>query len=181
MFVRQPIKILCAEQSVYITISPSSAMAPGVVNRADSEPQDIDITNDLKTSLVLNGDDDDSGMATANGMEDQSTLSRLSERLEDIRDTITETESYMRISKASKDVSAVLQSVWSFSKSATWIIGTTALVLLVPLLYEMDKELAQGPETNSTPQGTPNDASSATASEPAAAASATDASADTSS
>jgi hypothetical protein len=72
---------------------------------------------------------------------DDNPLGRLQERLEDARDAIVESEIFERIYEVGCRVSDASSVAWSFTKSASWILGTSALVLIVPLLYEMDKEL----------------------------------------
>lgn len=74
--------------------------------------------------------------------EPQSSLSdRLAVRVERARETLADTALYSTLSGASQTVTRRLGMLWEFSKSAGWIVGTSALVLVVPLLYEMDKEI----------------------------------------
>lgn len=42
--------------------------------------------------------------------------------------------------------SQTTSKVWGLSKKVAWLIGTSALVLVLPLLYEIDKELGPGVE-----------------------------------
>lgn len=73
-----------------------------------------------------------------------ATMSSFQETWEDIRDAVTETDVYIATSEKVTAVSRVASSAWSLSKKLAWVLGTSALVLVVPLLYEIDKELGPG-------------------------------------
>lgn len=71
-----------------------------------------------------------------------STLSGLliSERVERARDTLVESALYGRLSQVSEAVYERAGAVWGFSKSTAWIVGTSVLVLVLPVLWEIDRE-----------------------------------------
>lgn len=69
----------------------------------------------------------------------------LQDKWEDIRDAITDTEAYSVLSKRAASVNHAVSVAWSATKRLSWVLGTSALVLVVPLLYEIDKELGPGP------------------------------------
>lgn len=52
-----------------------------------------------------------------------------------------ETELVTTLSEKATRVSKVMNKVWNLSKGVAWVVGTSALVLAIPLLYEIDKEL----------------------------------------
>lgn len=72
----------------------------------------------------------------------ESLLIQLQDRFEDARDALLENETGAYVLQMSEKVMNAGTMVWSFSKKAAWIIGTSSLVLVVPLLYEMDKEIS---------------------------------------
>jgi hypothetical protein len=93
------------------------------------------LLRDLQSPLVDANDVDD---------DDSNVLTRLKDRVDDARDALMESETGSFIVDASQKVGNVASAFWALSKKAAWIIGTSALVLVVPLLYEMDKELNLG-------------------------------------
>lgn len=79
-------------------------------------------------------------------------LSSLTETWEEVRDAVVETEAAVALSKHLSRAGKVAANVWHFSKGAAWVLGTSALVLIVPLLYEIDKEIGPGPDPALAPQ-----------------------------
>lgn len=100
----------------------------------------------------------------SSGADGTDALIRIQERLEDMRDAIVETETYDAISKRAAAVRRTGVSVWRASKKFAWVIGTSVLILVVPLLYEVDKELGPGFDPNSSAQAASNVNQSSTAS-----------------
>jgi hypothetical protein len=99
------------------------------------------LLSDLQSPLIdIDGSDDDGNV-----------LTRLKERFDDARDALVESDAGARVTDISEKVGNVTSTVWALTKKAAWIVGTSALVLIVPLLYEMDKELNAG----ASPDGTP--------------------------
>lgn len=92
----------------------------------------------------------DGAMGASPNADGTDVLTNLQERLEDIREAIVETETYEVLSKRAAAIRRTGASVWSASKRYAWIIGTSVLVLVVPLLYEVDKELGPGFDPNSS-------------------------------
>jgi hypothetical protein len=90
------------------------------------------LLRDLQSPLVDMNDVD---------VDDSNVLTRLKDRVDDARDALLESETGSFILDASQKVGNVASAFWALSRKAAWIIGTSALVLVVPLLYEMDKEL----------------------------------------
>lgn len=83
-----------------------------------------------------------------------------------MRDAVVETDTYLALSKHSTTARRAASYAWRFSKKVAWIVGTSALVLVVPLLYEVDKELGpsfdnNAPSTSSTPSSTSSSAAAA--------------------
>lgn len=74
--------------------------------------------------------------------ERESLLGTIQDRLEDARDALLDNETGARVVEMAGRVVGAGTAAWSFSKKAAWVIGTSALVLVVPLLYEMDKEMS---------------------------------------
>lgn len=123
-----------------------AAMTPAAVKVATSPPAAV--------ALKSNGDAPSMHVSEAATAASLSETKTLGERLIRARDTLTETELYAQIANASSRVGQRLGSLWSFSKTAGWVVGTSALVLVVPLLYEMDKEIA-GAAPSAPPAQTP--------------------------
>lgn len=63
-----------------------------------------------------------------------------------MRDAVAETDTAIALSKHLSRAAKVAAKAWYFSKGAAWVLGTSALVLVVPLLYEIDKEIGPGPD-----------------------------------
>lgn len=61
-----------------------------------------------------------------------------------------ETEIVTKLSEKGTRVNKMVNKLWNLSKSVAWIAGTSALVLVIPLLYEIDKEL--GPAADQQPR-----------------------------
>lgn len=66
----------------------------------------------------------------------------LRDKWEDIRDAVTDTQAFKIISKHAAGVNKITSALWTNVQRFAWIFGTSALVLVVPLLYEVDRELA---------------------------------------
>lgn len=92
----------------------------------------------------------DGTTAGSSGADGTDALTKLQERLEDMRDAIVETETYDALSKRAAAVRRTGANVWRVSKRFAWVLGTSVLILIVPLLYEVDKELGPGFEPNAT-------------------------------
>lgn len=71
-------------------------------------------------------------------------LTKLQERYEDTRDALMESEPFAKIFDTTSKLVNTSSLIWAFSKKAAWVVGTSALVLVVPLLYEIDKEMNAG-------------------------------------
>lgn len=78
------------------------------------------------------------------------------DRLEDIRDAIVETETYAVVSKQVAAVRRVSVTAWNVSRRVVWIVATSMLVLVLPVLYEVDKELGTTFDPNSPNQPAPS-------------------------
>lgn len=88
----------------------------------------------LHAPLDGNGEHDD----------ESSVLTKLQERYEDTREALMESEPFAKIFDTTSKMVNTGSLIWAFSKKAAWVVGTSALVLVVPLLYEMDKEMNAG-------------------------------------
>ncbi|CAN8075881.1 unnamed protein product [Agarophyton chilense] len=106
-----------------------------------------------------------------------SALESFQETWEDIKDAVTETPAYISLSSKLNAVSVVAHSAWTLSKKLAWVLGTTSLVLAVPLLYEIDKEM--GPDVSLAATSPASPASSASPANPPTDASANSSSAAT--
>lgn len=158
-------------------------MVPGMAepSGAASSANDIDITGDGKGLWDLTGDSTlpNGELASAEpgagfAPRGDSAFDALLESYEDIKDAVLDNETFIAARKVAVNVSGVASSAWAFSKRAAWIMGTTALVLVIPLLYEIDKELGQGdtPTVDTTTAASGSaDAAGATASGTASATS----------
>lgn len=95
------------------------------------------------------------------GGDDDSWIVQLQDRLEDARDALMENEYFSKFHAAGNKVFDASSTLWAFSKRAAWIFGTSALVLVVPLLYEMDKEMniSNPVDANSAAVGQPTSSS----------------------
>lgn len=111
------------------------------------------------------GKDDDSDAGNVGGTE-TDVITKIQDRLEDIRDAIVETDAYDIVSKQATMVRNATTSVWNVSKRVAWIVGTSVLVLVVPLLYEVDKELGSSFDANSSNQSSSSSAPAGQSSPP---------------
>lgn len=101
-------------------------------------------------------------------LDDENTwIVQLQDRLEDAKDALMENEYVAKAYSGGEKAYDLSSRLWSFSKKAVWIIGTSALVLVVPLLYEMDKEINL---TNSSEAVQPGQTQPSTGPAPPAAA-----------
>lgn len=66
----------------------------------------------------------------------------LRDKWEDIRDAVTDTKAFKIVSKHAAGVNKITSTLWTQLQRFAWVFGTSALVLVVPLLYEVDRELA---------------------------------------
>jgi hypothetical protein len=92
------------------------------------------------------------GVDGSDSEDDDNALTRLQERLEDARDAIVESETFEYVYSFGCKAADAGRVVWSLTKTTSWILGTSALVLVVPLLYEMDKELNLAGMTDGVPE-----------------------------
>lgn len=83
-----------------------------------------------------------------------SSLSALAETLEEVRDEMSETEAVKILCEKLSQASRATEKLWSFSRAAAWVLGTSALILVVPLLYEIDKEVGPGFDPSAIPDAT---------------------------
>lgn len=74
----------------------------------------------------------------------EAALAHFGDRLEDTRDALMESPAFARAAGATSAAGNAAAAVFAFSKKAAWVLGTSALLLVVPLLYEMDKEMNGG-------------------------------------
>lgn len=132
-------------------------MAPGV-------PNDDEITANSNKSNSRSVSNDNGPYNSGSG-----AFSGLQDKWDDIREAVTETEAYAVISERAEGIKNVTMSVWAAAKWCAWVFGTSGLVLVVPLLYEIDKELGPGSDpstinsqtssSNSSPDGSSSSAS----------------------
>lgn len=121
-----------------------------------------------------------SDAAVPNGsIVDASTaapLAALQDAWLDVKDAVQDTAAYHSISAKAHSIYSALSTVVQVTKRVAWVLGTSSLVLVVPLLYEIDKEM--GPPTDNpaspTESSTPSSSSATNAvtSQPDAASSA---------
>jgi hypothetical protein len=116
------------------------------MNGTDDNADALDISrsgplsgNPIKSTLLTGLDTPLDGHG--DGADDDSFLTRLQERFEDTRDALMESEPFAQAYASAVKVVKAGKTVFVFSKQAVWVLGTSALVLVVPLLYEMDKEM----------------------------------------
>uniref|UniRef100_A0A6T6CRC1 Uncharacterized protein n=1 Tax=Compsopogon caeruleus TaxID=31354 RepID=A0A6T6CRC1_9RHOD len=69
-------------------------------------------------------------------------------RVDEIRESMTDSESFDQISRTWQRIARVGTQIRSGLTSAAMILATSALVLLIPLLYEVDKEIGDGGPTS---------------------------------
>lgn len=119
-------------------MAPSSSIAPG-----DSDGETKPALSGLDAPL-LEGDDK---------MTPDGPLGRVLERLEDARDALMESPAFQKGAQYTEKALAAGDKVWTVARKIAWVAGTSALVLFVPLLYEIDKELG-----GSVAAGAPPDA-----------------------
>lgn len=99
-------------------------------------------------------------------------LTSLQDKWDDIREAVMETDTYAFVMERAESVKNVTMSIWGTAKRCAWVLGTSGLVLVVPLLYEIDKELGPGADpssinsqtSSSSSSSAPSDGSSSTAS-----------------
>lgn len=111
----------------------------------DETPDKHELLRGLHTPI--NGSDGDD--------TDISFVTRFQERYEDTRDALMESEPFAKVFDTTSKLVNSGTLMWAFSKKAAWVIGTSALVLVVPLLYEMDKEMNAGAAAESSQVGEP--------------------------
>ncbi len=74
----------------------------------------------------------------AKGGGGAAALAEMSARVERARDMLAESRLYAALSEAGSR----LRTAWHYSKQAGWVVGTSALVLVLPVLWEIDREHA---------------------------------------
>eukprot|EP00871_Galdieria_phlegrea_P003811 jgi/Galph1/4430/GphlegSOOS_G3118.1 len=83
-----------------------------------------------------------------------SSLDKLHARVEEFREVITESDAYQRTAEVVESVVHYSKKILRFTGNVAWIGATTALVLVVPLVYEIDKELGVNAAAETTASGT---------------------------
>lgn len=141
-------------------------MNSGEAKGADAASDNaIDITPSQHTTPLANGGFDNGNLLAGlnvpiDGTDAQGNiegfLAQLQDRIEDTKDALMESEPFAQFVDTSSKALSVGGSILAFSKKAAWILGTSALLLVVPLLYEMDKEMNAGQLPDGTvPSGPP--------------------------
>ncbi|KAK4537604.1 hypothetical protein CDCA_CDCA13G3629 [Cyanidium caldarium] len=74
----------------------------------------------------------------------ETPLARARERFEDWKESVTETPLYQRVSGAAQRGYGWARKAFGLGSWVAWVGATSALVLVVPLVYEIDKELDAG-------------------------------------
>lgn len=105
-------------------------MVPGV-------PTDDEITAETKPTTR-------STRMTVSAPRSASAMS-MQDKWEDIREAVVETETFATFHKGTSAVTSAVSYTWQVSKRIAWIAGTSAVILVIPLLYEIDKELGFDP------------------------------------
>lgn len=112
-------------------------MVPGVAAPDGTMDPSTKVTtspSDNKTTTIT---------SSANGLPPSSgLLATITETWEEARDAVMETDIAISLIDKSEKLSKAAGKMWKVSKKVAWIVGTTAVVLILPLIYEIDKELA---------------------------------------
>ncbi|PXF40237.1 hypothetical protein BWQ96_10041 [Gracilariopsis chorda] len=77
-------------------------------------------------------------------------LAALQEAWLDVKDAVQDTAAYHSISAKAHSIYSALSAVVHVTKRVAWVLGTSSLVLVVPLLYEIDKEMDPVADTPSS-------------------------------
>lgn len=87
--------------------------------------------------------------------KEPTAIERFQARFEEFKEVITESDTYQRTAEIVESVAHYSKRVLRFTGNLAWIGATSALVLVVPLVYEIDKELGASNEV-STLTGSPD-------------------------
>jgi len=94
---------------------------------------------------------------------------RTVDQLEDWKDSVTETKWYQRVERVASSGYTFVRRAFGLGGRVAWISATSALVLVVPLVYEIDRELdANAASSSAAAAGFSGVGSSSTAGRPAA-------------
>lgn len=73
--------------------------------------------------------------------KEPTAIEKFQARFEEFKEVITESDTYQRTSEIVESVAHYSKRFLRFTGNLAWIGATSALVLVVPLVYEIDKEL----------------------------------------
>jgi len=108
---------------------------------------------DLPGTAIPNGDYDS---------DDDSALGALRARTDLLVDVITESKAYSALSQWWGVAKGRGIQLGHLAGSAAWILATSALVVVIPLVYEIDRELGDSPPDGAAPPDpSPNEPSKA--------------------
>jgi hypothetical protein len=75
---------------------------------------------------------------------EQNWWNRTVDQLEDWKDNVMETKWYRQVERVASSGYSWVRRAFGLGSRVAWIGATSALVLVVPLVYEIDRELESG-------------------------------------
>ncbi|GJD08831.1 hypothetical protein Gasu2_31150 [Galdieria sulphuraria] len=82
--------------------------------------------------------------------KEPTAIEKFQARFEEFKEVITESDTYQRTAEIVESVTHYSKRLLRFTGNLAWIGATSALVLVVPLVYEIDKELGSSSEVGSS-------------------------------
>mmetsp|Transcript_6577 Transcript_6577/g.11897 ORF Transcript_6577/g.11897 Transcript_6577/m.11897 type:complete len:130 (-) Transcript_6577:92-481(-) len=63
------------------------------------------------------------------------------DKIDNIKEAIMDSDGYIRTVELTNSISPYFKKAYSFASSAAWILSTSFIVIGLPLVFEMDREL----------------------------------------
>lgn len=79
---------------------------------------------------------------TAYDSDEETQVTRIANRYAEVKEAVVSSDGYKKASVVGEKVYDGGSWMWGHFKNASWIVGTTVLVAVIPLVFEFDREVS---------------------------------------